>query len=156
MVDVRAGLERLGLQLPTVSAPLAAYVPATRVGSLVFTAGQLPLVDGVPTAVGLVADDPGPGEVSIDVAYACALRAGLNAIAAAGTVIDVDRIVRVVKVTGFVAGVPDFVAMPQVVNGASELFGSLWEDGHARSAVGVAALPLGVPVEIEAVFEIGD
>lgn len=153
MSVVEQRLAELGRSLPVAPAPLAAYVPAVRTGSLVFTAGQLPLVDGALKATGLVG-----GEVDVETAKECAAIAAVNAIAAVATVIDPGKIVRVVKVTGFVAAGSDFTSHPQVVNGASELLGAVWPEsgGHARSAVGVASLPLGAPVEIEIVVEVSE
>lgn len=154
MATVEERLAQLGRPLPVAPAPLAAYVPAVRTGSLVFTAGQLPLVDGALHITGIVgsADD-------IDKARECAAIAVVNAIAAIKTVVpDLSKITRIVKLTGFVAATPDFTAHPQVVNGASELLGQIWPESgqHARSAVGVASLPLGAPVEIELVVEVAD
>ncbi len=164
---VERRLEELGRPLPTVVAPLAAYVPAVRSGSLVYTAGQLPLVNGELHASGLVSADSEDGVVDgwvidaglvdVDAARECSAIAALNAIAAIGTVVDdLDQIVRIVKLTGFVASVPGFVGQPQVVNGASELLGAVWgaNGAHARSAVGVASLPLNAPVEIQLVVEV--
>lgn len=164
---IEARLAELGYVVPEVVAPLAAYVPAVQTGSLIFTAGQLPLIDGVLLASGLVVDSPedgvvdgwmiDEGMVDVGTAQACAARAALNAIAAIKSVVgDLDRVTRIVKVTGFVAGVEGFSSHPQVVNGASELLVDIWLDRgkHARSAVGVASLPLGAPVEIELVAEI--
>lgn len=169
MSTVLQRLAELGRPLPTAAAPLAAYVPATRTGSLVYTAGQLPLVDGALHAAGLVrgdADDAvvdgwviDAGLVDIETAKECAAIAALNAIAAVHTVVeDLDSIVRIVKMTGFVAGVPGFTGHPQVVNGASELLGAVWgaAGSHARSAVGVASLPLNAPVEIELIVEVSN
>ena len=169
MSTVLQRLAELGRPLPTAAAPLAAYVPATRTGSLVYTAGQLPLVDGALHAAGLVrgdADDAvvdgwviDAGLVDIEIAKECAAIAALNAIAAVHTVVeDLDSIVRIVKMTGFVAGVPGFTGHPQVVNGASELLGAVWgaAGSHARSAVGVASLPLNAPVEIELIVEVSN
>lgn len=160
-------LAELGRPLPVAAAPLAAYVPAVQTGSLVFTAGQLPLVNGQLLASGLVrgnVDDAvvdgwviDAGLVDAETAKECAAIAALNAIAAINTVVeDLDDIVRIVKLTGFVAGVPGFTGHPQVVNGASELFGAVWgtAGSHARSAVGVASLPLNAPVEIELIVEV--
>lgn len=151
VVDVAARLDELGLSLPEVPAPLAAYVPAVRSGSWVFTAGQLPLVAGTLLATGRVGV-----EVDEQTAVACARQCALNALAAVGTVVALDRVVRVVKVVGFVAGPADFTGQPRVLNGASELLGAVFAGtgGHARSAVGVAALPLGAPVEVEMVVEV--
>ena len=146
-------LAELGLQLPVAAAPLAAYVPAVRMGDLVFTSGQLPSVDGRLVATGQV----GAG-LSPDRAAECARTAALNALAA---VVDLagslDAVVRIVKVVVFVASAPDFTGQPQVANGASELFGAVFgEHGvHARSAVGVSVLPLGAPVEVEVIAEVG-
>jgi enamine deaminase RidA (YjgF/YER057c/UK114 family) len=146
-------LRELGLRLPEVAKPLAAYVPAVRTGSLVFVSGQLPTVDGKLPLTGKVG-----GEVSADQAKGLAQRAALNAIAAAAAEAGgIDRITRVVKLTGFVASTPDFTGHPGVVNGASELIGQVFGDAgaHARAAVGVAALPLDAPVEIELIVEVG-
>jgi enamine deaminase RidA (YjgF/YER057c/UK114 family) len=143
-----ARLAELGLDLPPVAAPVAAYVPAVVAGGLVFTSGQLPFVGGALPATGLVGDDGpvSPAEAA-DLAARCALN-GLAAVHAIGCLVPG---VRVIKVTGFVASAPGFVAQPAVVDGASRLLGSVFgDDGrHARSAVGVAALPLGSPVEVE-------
>lgn len=147
-----ARLARLGLVLPPVAAPLAAYVPAVRAGSYVYTSGQLPMVEGKLARTGKVG-----GEVSAEDAKDLARVCALNALAAAASVVGgLDAVRRVVKVVGFVASVPDFTGQPQVVNGASELLGELFApDGtHARSAVGVAVLPLDAPVEIELVVEV--
>jgi enamine deaminase RidA (YjgF/YER057c/UK114 family) len=144
-------LKELGLKLPSVSKPVAAYVPAIVTGNLVFTAGQLPFVDGTLEATGKVG-----AEVSADEAARLARTCVLNALAAASSVIgSLDRVTRIVKVVGFVASTPDFTGQPGVVNGASELLGEIFgEPGqHARSAVGVAVLPLDAPVEIELVVE---
>jgi enamine deaminase RidA (YjgF/YER057c/UK114 family) len=145
-------LAELGLTLPEVAAPLAAYVPAVRSGQHVFTAGQLPLVDGELLARGKVG-----GEVSADEAQACARQCALNALAAVRSVTgSLDDVVRVVKATVFVASTPDFTGQPVVANGASELLGDvLGEAGrHARSAVGVPVLPIDAPVEVELVVEV--
>jgi enamine deaminase RidA (YjgF/YER057c/UK114 family) len=144
-------LTELGLKLPSVSKPVAAYVPAVVTGNLVFTAGQLPFVDGKLEATGKVGT-----EVSAEDAARLARTCVLNALAAASSVIgSLDRVTRIVKVVGFVASTPDFTGQPAVVNGASELLGEIFgEPGqHARSAVGVAVLPLDAPVEIELVLE---
>ncbi|MDX6348190.1 MAG: hypothetical protein QOF84_2980 [Streptomyces sp.] len=154
MSAAEARLAELGLTLPGVVAPLAAYVPAVRSGSYVFTAGQLPLVDGKLPLTGKVG-----AEVTAEEAKELARTAALNGLAAVKSVIgDLDRLKRVVKVTGFVASAPDFTGQPGVVNGASELLGEvLGEAGiHARSAVGVAVLPLDAPVEIELHVEVED
>lgn len=148
-------LAQLGLTLPQVPAPVASYVPAVRHGDLIWVSGQLPFVDGSLAAVGTVGvgDDLVTPEQAQELARICAL----NAIAAAASVAGSLDIVRgVLKVVGFVASAPGFTAQPSVINGASTLFGELFGDAgrHARSAVGVAELPLGAPVEIEAVFTI--
>ena len=145
-------LQALGLSIPQVVAPVASYVPAVRTGSLVFTAGQLPFVDGQLPATGRLGAEVGV-EQGADLARICAL----NAIAAVGTVVDdLDDIVRVVKVVGFVASTPDFFDQPTVVNGASDLLiAAFGESGrHARSAVGMAVLPRNAPVEVELVVEV--
>ena len=149
---VAARLAELGLTLPDVVPPLAAYQPAVRSGAYVFTAGQLPLVDGKLTTTGKVGAEVSP-EDAYDLARVCAL----NALAAVHSVTgDLDRIARVVKVVGFVASAPDFTGQPAVVNGASELLGEVLGDKgvHARSAVGVAVLPLDAPVEVEIQVEL--
>ena len=146
-------LAELGLTLPSDTPPLAAYVPAVRTGNLVYTSGQLPRIDGELTHVGKVGGEVTP-EQAKEAAQACAL----NAIAAVKAEIgDLGKVRRVVKVVGFVASVPDFTGQPGVVNGASELLGKVFGDAgvHARSAVGVAALPLDVPVEVEMIVEVG-
>lgn len=144
-------LEQLGITLPPPIAPLAAYVPARRSGSFVYTSGQLPMVDGALPATGKVGD-----EVSSEAAAALARIAALNALAAVHALVGLDSVVGVVKVVGYVASAPDFTGQPAVVNGASELLGEVFGDAgaHARSAVGVAALPLGAPVEIELIVEV--
>ena len=145
-------LAELGLTLPPVVAPLAAYVPAVRSGDFVYTAGQLPAVDGKLPAVGKVG-----GEVSATDAAGLARICALNALAAAASAAGgLDQIRRIVKVTGFVASAAGFTGQPQVINGASELFIEVFgEDGrHARSAVGVAELPLNAPVEVELIAEV--
>ncbi|MFJ5549262.1 MULTISPECIES: RidA family protein [unclassified Streptomyces] len=154
MSAVEAKLAELGLTLPEVVPPLAAYQPAVRSGAYVYTAGQLPMVEGKLPLTGKVG-----GEVSAEEAKALAATCALNALAAVKSVIgDLDKIVRVVKVVGFVASAPDFTAQPGVINGASELLGEvLGEKGvHARSAVGVAVLPLDAPVEVEFQVEVAD
>ena len=151
MSDVRARLTELGLELPEVVPPVAAYVPAVRTGDLVFTSGQLPMVEGSLLAVGKVGALVTP-EQSKELARTCAL----NALAAIEALVGLDSVVRVVKVVGFVASTPDFIGQPGVVNGASELLGEVFGDAgqHARSAVGVSALPLDAPVEVELVVEV--
>ncbi|MFD4393817.1 RidA family protein [Kitasatospora sp. NPDC058478] len=147
MSKVEAKLADLGLTLPPVATPVAAYVPALRSGEFVFTSGQLPVVGGKLPSTGKVGAEVSPEEAK-ELAQTCAL----NALAAIKSVIgDLDQIERVVKVVGFVASAPDFTGQPGVINGASELLGKvLGEAGvHARSAVGVAVLPLDAPVEVE-------
>ncbi|WP_367124608.1 RidA family protein [Streptomyces phytohabitans] len=151
---VEARLAELGLTLPDVPAPAGAYVPALRSGVYVYTAGQVPFVNGVLPTAGKVGAEVSP-ERGKELARVCAL----NALAAVKTVAgDLDRIAQVVKVTGFVASTPDFTGQPGVLNGASELLGEVFgEKGrHARSAVGVAALPLDAPVEVELLVELAD
>ncbi|MFD4660282.1 RidA family protein [Kitasatospora sp. NPDC058444] len=152
MSKVEEKLAELGLTLPPVAAPVAAYVPAVHSGDLVFTSGQLPVVGGKLPTTGKVGAEVSPEEAK-DLAQICAL----NALAAVKSVIgDLDRIERVVKVVGFVAAAPDFIGVPAVVNGASELLGTVLGDAgvHARSAVGVAVLPLDAPVEVELVVRV--
>ena len=148
-------LTELGIVLPAVAAPVAAYVPAVRSGNLVWTSGQLPFVDGALPTTGKVGE--GAGLVSPGDAAGLARTAALNALAAvAEQAGSLDRVRRVVKVVGYVASDPRFTGQPQVVNGASELLGQVFGEAgvHARSAVGVAALPLDAPVEIELVVEL--
>jgi enamine deaminase RidA (YjgF/YER057c/UK114 family) len=143
----------LGLTLPDVAAPVAAYVPAVRTGAYVYTSGQLPFVAGQLVATGKVG-----AEVDADQAKDLAQICALNALAAIRSVVgDLSAVTRVVKVVGFVASSPDFTGQPGVVNGASELLGAVFGDAgrHARSAVGVAVLPLDAPVELEMVVEVG-
>jgi enamine deaminase RidA (YjgF/YER057c/UK114 family) len=152
MGSVEDRLAALGLAVPQVPAPVAAYVPAVRTGSYVYTSGQLPLRSGELLATGKVG-----GAVTAEVAYDCARQCALNAIAAVKSVVgDLDAVVQVVKATVFVASTTDFTAQPAVANGASELFGAAFGDAgqHARSAVGVAVLPLDAPVEVELVVEV--
>lgn len=146
-----AQLAQLGLELPAVVPPVAAYVPAVRTGSLVYTSGQLPMADGELRAVGKVGAQV-TAELGKDLARTCAL----NALAAIDALVGIDNVVRVVKVVGFVASAPDFTGQPGVINGASELLGDVFGDGgrHARSAVGVAVLPLDAPVEVELIVEV--
>lgn len=148
-------LAQLGIELPAVPSPVADYVPAVRSGSLVYTSGQLPFVDGVLRMTGVVGDQP--VDVTPQEAAVLARQCALNAIAVVASLVDLDQVVRVVKVTGFVASAPGFSQQPVVVNGASELLGQVFGEAgrHARSAVGVAALPLNAPVEVEIVVEVG-
>jgi len=153
---VETRLAELGLELPPVAAPVAAYVPSVVSGSLVHTSGQLPFVAGELPATGKVSASGAEGTVSPEAAKELAARAALNAVAAVKDRIgDLDRVVRIVKVVGFVASDPSFTGQPGVVNGASELLGRVFGDAgvHARSAVGVAVLPLDSPVEVELVAE---
>jgi enamine deaminase RidA (YjgF/YER057c/UK114 family) len=150
-------LAALGLSLPEVPEPLASYVPAVRQGGYVFTSGQLPMVSGALVQSGKVGD--GHGLVPAADAKALAQVCALNAMAAVKSVVgDLDLVTRVVKVVGFVASDPDFTGQPGVVNGASDLLGSAFGDAgrHARSAVGVAVLPLDAPVEVEIVVAVPD
>jgi enamine deaminase RidA (YjgF/YER057c/UK114 family) len=154
---VEERLAALGYAVPEVVPPVAAYVPAVRQGDWVFVSGQLPMRDGAMPATGKVGE--GPGLVSPEQAKQLAAFCALNGIAAVKSVIgDLDKVVRVVKVVGFVAVDPSFFAVPGVVNGASELFGAAFGDAgkHARSAVGVAALPLDAPVEVELIVAVRD
>ena len=150
-MSVEQRLSELGIELPAVATPAGAYVPAVISGNLVFTAGQIPLIDGKLMAEGKVGAEISP-EQGREIARRCAL----NAIAAVKSVIgDLNRVKKVVKVVGFVASVPEFTGQPGVLNGASELLEQVFgEVGiHARSAVGVAALPLNAPVEVELIVE---
>ena len=153
MPTVEERLQALGLTVHEVVPPVAAYVPAVRTGNYVFTAGQLPFVDGALAATGKVGAEVTP-ELANELAAICAL----NAIAAVKSVVDLDKVVRVVKVVGFVASAPDFTGQPGVMNGASNLLLEAFGEAgaHARSAVGVAVLPLDAPVEVELVVEIAD
>jgi enamine deaminase RidA (YjgF/YER057c/UK114 family) len=150
-VKASAQLAQLGLTLPAVVPPVAAYVPAVQSGSFVYTSGQLPMADGELRQVGKVGAQV-TAEQGKDLARTCAL----NALAAIDALVGIDSVVRVVKVVGFVASAPDFTGQPGVINGASELLGEVFgESGrHARSAVGVAVLPLDAPVEVELVVEV--
>lgn len=152
--QVEQRLHAIGLTVPNVVMPLASYVPFARTGNLVFTSGQLPMVEGQLAATGKVG-----AEVTTEEAAELAKICALNAIAAVRECIgDLDKVVRVVKVVGFVASAPDFTAQPAVINGASNLLKEAFGDAgvHARSAVGVAALPLGAPVEVEMIVEVAD
>jgi enamine deaminase RidA (YjgF/YER057c/UK114 family) len=154
-VSISHRLSELGITLPPVAAPVAAYVPAVRSGSLVWTSGQLPFVDGALAVTGKVG--VGAGLVDPAAAAGMARTAALNALTAVAELAgSLDRVHRIVKVVGFVASDPSFTGQPAVVNGASELLGQIFGDAgvHARSAVGVAVLPLDSPVEIELVVEL--
>jgi enamine deaminase RidA (YjgF/YER057c/UK114 family) len=146
-------LAALGLTLPPVAAPQAAYVPAVRTGDYVYVSGQLPIVDGKLQAVGKVGD-----AISAEEAAALARLCALNGLAAAASVVagGLDAITRIIKVTGFVASVPSFTGQPAVINGASEFFIEVFGEAgrHARSAVGLAVLPLDSPVEVELIAEV--
>lgn len=144
-------LTELGIELPEVVAPLAAYLPAVRTGNLVYTAGQLPIVSGELTRTGKVGADVDPDDAK-DLARLC----GLNALAAVNALVGIDVVKRVVKVVGFVASAPGFGGQPGVVNGASALFAQVFGDAgaHARSAVGVSELPRNAPVEVEIIVEV--
>ncbi|CAN7648481.1 RidA family protein [Mycolicibacterium frederiksbergense] len=151
MSAVSAKLAELGIELPAVVAPLAAYVPAVRTGNLVYTAGQLPISDGALLATGKVG-----AEVTAEQAKDLARQCGLNALAAVHALVGIDAVVKVVKVVGFVASAPGFDGQPGVINGASELFGEVFGEAgaHARSAVGVSELPRNAPVEVEVIVEV--
>lgn len=147
----RARLTDLGIELPAVVAPLAAYVPAVRTGNLVYTSGQLPMRAGELPQTGKVGAGVSPEE-----GHALARICALNALAAVDALVGLDAVARVVKVVGFVASAPGFNGQPAVVNGASELLGEVFGDAgrHARSAVGVSELPLDAPVEVELIVEL--
>ncbi|MBT0768452.1 RidA family protein [Kineosporia sp. J2-2] len=155
-MSVSAALTKLGIDLGKVVPPAGVYIPAKVHADLVYTAGQLPFVDGTLSTLGKVGDDEGLVDPALakDLARISALNAIVAAAAAVG---DADRLTGVLKVTGFVASAPGFTGQPGVINGASELFGEIFGEtgAHARSAVGVAVLPLDSPVEVEAVFTIG-
>jgi enamine deaminase RidA (YjgF/YER057c/UK114 family) len=144
-------LAELGIELPAVVPPLAAYVPAVRTGNLVYTAGQLPMTSGKLVGTGKVG-----AEVSPEDGKALARVCALNALAAVHSLVGVDAVTRVVKVVGFVASAQGFHGQPGVINGASELLGQVFGDAgaHARSAVGVSELPLDAPVEVEIIVEV--
>lgn len=149
MTKPSAKLAELGIELPPVATPVAAYTPAVIDRGVVRTSGQIPVFGGEPVFVGAVGEGGVDPEDAKEAARVCALNALAAAAAAAG---GVDRLAGVVKVVGFVSSRPDFYGQAGVVNGASELFGDVFGSAHARSAVGVAALPLGVSVEVEAEF----
>ena len=146
-----ARLAELGIALPPVIAPLAAYIPAVQTGNLVYTSGQLPLESGELSHIGKVGS-----EVSPEQAKAAARICALNALAAIEALVGIDAVSRVVKLVGFVSSAPGFTGQPGVVNGASEVLGEIFGDAgaHARSAVGVAELPLNAPVEVELIVEV--
>ncbi|MHB1017234.1 MAG: RidA family protein [Coriobacteriia bacterium] len=151
-MSVRERLAEAGHSLPTPAMPVGAYVPAVRAGTLVFTSGQIPVRGGEVLAVGSVG-----GTVGEEMARECAVQCALNALAAASTVCDLDDVVRVAKLMGYVASAPGFTAQPRIIDAASELLVAVFGEAgrHAREAVGVAALPLGVPVELSLVLEVG-
>ena len=151
MIDVRAKLAELGWTLPIAATPVAAYVPAIQTGNLVFTAGQLPIVEGKIVAIGKVGKD-----VSVHDAKKLAQICALNCLAAVQTVVEVNTIAKIVRVVGYINGMPGFVNQPDVVNSASELFLYIWGEAgkHARSSIGVSELPLSSPLEIELTVEI--
>ena len=151
-MSIKEKISSLGLSLPTAAAPVAAYVPAVKSGNLVFTAGQLPVVDGKLPKEGKVGSDVSAEEAKV-LAQICAL----NALAAIALVADLDQIERVVRVGGFVNCAPGFTAIPGVINGASEFLIKIFGDvngKHARTAVGVAELPLNAPVEVEVIVQL--
>jgi enamine deaminase RidA (YjgF/YER057c/UK114 family) len=151
-MSIKEKIESLGLTLPVAALPVAAYVPAVKTGNLVFVAGQLPLVDGKIVKEGKVGKEVTPEEAK-EMAQVCAL----NAMAAIALVADLDQIERVVRVGGFVNGIPGFTAIPPIINGASELFIKLFGEvngKHARTAIGVAELPLNAPVEVEVLVQL--
>lgn len=150
-VSWTARLAELGIELPPVVKPLAAYLPAKRSGDLVYTAGQLPMQSGKLSMTGKLG-----AEVSPEEGRALARISTLNALAAVDALVGIDAVTQIVKVVGFVASAPGFTGQPAVVNGASELLGEVFGEAgsHARSAVGVAALPLDAPVEVELVVEV--
>ena len=155
MGAVEQRLAEAGIEIPEVAAPVASYVPATEHAGLVYTSGQLPMVSGTLAETGIVGE--GVGTVTPQRAAELAQICAVNALAAAKAVVgDLDRIERVVKVVGFVASEAGFAGQPAVVNGASELMATAFGEAgqHARSAVGVAALPLGAPVEVEVVLAV--
>ena len=151
MSHVDAKLKKMGIVLPALARPVAAYVPAMTVGNLLFTSGQLPFVDGTLALTGKVGQEVSP-EDAVEMARICAL----NGLAAANSVLgSLDKVLRVVKVNGFVSSAPDFFGQPQVLNGASEVLEEIFgqRGHHARAAVGVAALPLNSPVEVDLILE---
>lgn len=154
-MSVAARLAELGVRLPDVVPPVAAYVPAVRQGDLVYTAGQLPIIDGELPATGKVGT--GADLVDPEQAQGLARQAALNGLAAAASLVgDVEKLTRVVKVVGFVASDVNFTGQPQVINGASQVLQEIFGDAgvHARSAVGVAVLPMDAPVEVELILEV--
>ncbi|GHJ46491.1 putative endoribonuclease [Catellatospora sp. TT07R-123] len=153
MSDPYAKLAELGLKVPEVVPPVAAYVPAVRTGNHVYVSGQLPMAEGKLLATGKVG-----AEITPEHAKELAARCALNGLAALEWLVGLDKVVKIVKVTGFVASAPGFSGQPGVINGASEVFGEVFGEAgrHARSAVGVGELPLNAPVEVELIAEIAD
>jgi enamine deaminase RidA (YjgF/YER057c/UK114 family) len=155
MSALRDRLASLGIVLPPVTTPAGVYVPALRAGEFVYTSGQLPVLDGALPARGKVG-----AEVDADTAHGLARVCALNALSAIDALVGLDSVIAVVKVVGFVASAPDFDRQPAVINGASELLGEVFDGvlegggAHARSAVGVAVLPLNAPVEVEMIVRI--
>ena len=151
-MSIKEKIESLGLTLPVAALPIAAYVPAVKTGNLVFVAGQLPLVDGKIVKEGKVGKEVTPEEAK-EMAQVCAL----NALASIALVTDINQIERIIRVGGFVNGIPGFFAIPPIINGASELFIKLFGEvngKHARTAIGVAELPLNAPVEVEVLIQL--
>ena len=154
-MSAKARLAELGLSLPSVASPVGTYTPARRVGDIVYTSGQLPLVDGELVATGVVGE--GEGDVTVEQASECAKASVLNAIAAlAEAAGDIDQVHGIIKMTAFVASAPGFTNQPAVINAASGILADIFgaHGRHARSAVGVAVLPLGAPVEIELIAQL--
>ena len=145
-------ISKLGIVLPEPPTPVAAYVPAVQTGDLIFISGQLPFVDGALAFKGTVG-----GDVTLEQAQEAAKVSAINCLAVINSQVDLDKIVRVVKLTGYVASSPDFYEQPQVINGASNLLVEIFGDAgkHSRAAVGVAALPMGAPVEVEMIVQVG-
>ena len=151
-MSIKDKLKELGLELPKAALPVAAYVPAVKTGNLVFVAGQLPLIDGKIVKEGKVGEEISPEEAK-EMAGLCAL----NALAAISLVADIDQIKKIVRIGGFVNGIPGFTAIPPIIDGASEFFIKLFGEvngKHARTAIGVAELPLNSPVEIEVLIQL--
>lgn len=151
MADLYARLAELGISLPPVATPAGSYLPAVRSGAYVYVSGQLPFVDGALAATGKVG-----AEVSAEQARELAAQCAVNALAAIDDLVGLNAVVKIVKVTGFVASAPGFNGQPGVINGASDLFSEVFGEAgrHARSAVGVAELPLNTPVEVEVIAEV--
>lgn len=152
-MSVRERLKELGLSIPVAAKPVAAYLPASRTGNIIFTAGQLPMRDGSLVKEGKVGQ-----EITVEEAKDLAQLCALNCLAAVETITPIEKITRIIRVVGYVNGVSGFTSQPAVMNGASELFVALWGEAgkHARSAVGVAELPLNSPIEVELTVEVAD